>query len=201
MMDRVARPPHVGRNSNVGVLSRVVSCAISSLLQILMAAPSADRLVAACDSGDLPSVIAAVAAGASVNEKGKDPFAPSWPPLAAAVCSHRHDVVVWLLSHGADPNGDGVMWHGARYGTADILQLLVDAGGDVNADGKGAPLLFWALRACVEAKVRVLLAAPSLDLTVTSRGTTPEDFARRYGTPDMAGMIAKMPRRGTLVRV
>ena len=45
-------------------------------------------------------------------------------------------MVVWLLTHGADPNGDRVMWNGAFYRTAATLQLLIDAGGDVNGEGR-----------------------------------------------------------------
>ena len=112
------------------------------------ASPSlADRLAMACYKGDLPSAKAAVADGASVNEKGR---ALGWGvdlPLVPAVDQRHHDVVVWLLSHGADPNGEGVMWYGAWYSTAAILQLLIDAGGDVNrASGiYGGPPLFTAV--------------------------------------------------------
>ena len=81
-----------------------------------MSSPSlADRLATACVNGDLPSARAAVADGASVNEEGD---APGWfdsiPPLEAAVYREQHDVVVWLLSHGADPNRDNVVPVGAQ---------------------------------------------------------------------------------------
>ena len=80
-----------------------------------MSSPLADRLVAACHNGDLPSAKAAVADGASVNEEGE---ALGWfdsiPPLEAAVYREHHDVVVWLLSHGADPNRDNVVPVGAQ---------------------------------------------------------------------------------------
>ena len=110
------------------------------------ASPSlADRLVTACDEGDLPSAKAAVADGASVNEEGRT---PGWRrpvlPLAASVARKHHDVVVWLLSHGADPNGVDVMFYGARNSTTAILQLLIDAGGDVNRKSSGDPPLFAA---------------------------------------------------------
>ena len=41
-------------------------------------------------------------------------------PLTAAVRNKHLPVVVWLQSHGADPNGDGVMWFGALCSTAAI---------------------------------------------------------------------------------
>ena len=134
------------------------------------ASPSlADRLVMACDKGDLPSAKAVVADGASVNEKGKpsDRVLGTWPPLAAAVSNKHHAVVVWLLSHGADPNGEGVMWNCTCNSTAAILQLLIDAGGDVNRESLGKPPLFTAfIGTASEDKVPVLLAQPSLDFTI-----------------------------------
>ena len=74
-------------------------------------------------------------------------------------------MVVWLLSLGADPNGDEVMYYGARGSTADILQPLIDAGGDVNRKSRGEPLLH-AVHGSSEDNVRVLLGQPSLDCTI-----------------------------------
>ena len=153
----------------------------------------ADRLVAACAVGDLPSAKAAVADGASVNGQG---MASGWDPLlpltAAAALRHRHDVVVWLLSHGADPNGDEVMFCGARLSTAAILQLLIDVGGDVNRDCFGLAPLFTAVNGCDSMdKVRVLLAQPSLDFTITYEDKTPEQWARDNYRPAVADMIAQ----------
>ena len=157
------------------------------------ASPSlADRLATACYNGDLPSAKAAVADGASVNEKGKTPGWRFWGlPLAAAVWKQHHDVVVWLLCHGADPNGDVVMFYGAFNSTAAILQLLIDAGGDVNRESGGVPPLSAVPGRNSEDKVRVLLAQPSLDLTITYNGKTPEQHARDCGRPAVAAMIAR----------
>ena len=155
------------------------------------ASPSpADRLATACDNGDLPSAKAAVADGASVNERGP-PGCYTYLPLAIAVRRQHHDVAAWLLSHGADPNGDSVMLHGARYSTVAILQLLIDAGGDVNRYSGGAPPLYWAVAGNSEDRVRVLLAQPSLDLTIKWDGKTPERYARAEGAPALATMIAQ----------
>ena len=64
-----------------------------------------------------------------MNEEGK---VPGLLCTVAQVLLRLHAVVVWLVSHGADPNGVGVMYDGSSNGTAGILQLLIDAGGDVN---------------------------------------------------------------------
>ena len=159
------------------------------------AAPSlADRLTSACVNGDLSSVEAAVADGASVNETGTLPGSvTTLLPLAAAVWYSRHDVVAWLLSHGADPNGDSVMYYGAHDSTAAILQLLIDAGGDVNRKSGSRPPLITAVVGVrdSENRVRVLLGEPSLDFTVNYYGKTPEQYARAKDRPAVADRIAQ----------
>ena len=159
------------------------------------ASPSlADRLAKACCNLDLPAAKAAVADGASVNEKGR--AAPDWVdtelPLTIALRMHKDDVSVWLLSRGADPNADGVMLYGAFRSSTATLQLLIDAGGDVNRDCDGQPPLFWAVQGInKKAKVGVLLAQPSLDLTVKCNDKTPEQCAHDIGKPVLADMIAQ----------
>ena len=158
------------------------------------ASPSpADRLVSACVIGDLPSAKAAVADGASVNEKGAGPgWVSTQLPLTAAASMQHHDVVVWLLSLGADPNGDSVMYYGARCSTAGTLQLLIDAGGDVNRKSAGMPPLISTVDGDNrEDKTLVLLAQPSLDLTIQYAGHTPEQWARAFGWPAVADIIAQ----------
>ena len=152
----------------------------------------ADRLVTACYNGDLSLIKATVADGASVNESGQIPWSGTDLPLRAAVWQKHHDVVVWLLSHGADPNGDCVMYCGAGYSTAAMLQLLIDAGGDVNRESGGQPPLFYAVEGLnSEDNVRVLLAQPALDFTIKWDGKTPEQDARHWGRPAVADMIAQ----------
>ena len=151
-----------------------------------------DRLVTACWNGDLPSAVAAVADGASVNEGGTPPrWREARLPLAAAAYEGHHDVVVWLLSAGADPNGDDVMFFGACYATAGVLQLLLDAGGDVNRECRHVPPLFWAVGGKVTENVGVLLAHAGLDFTVTYKSNTAEQFAHDNRKPAVADVIAQ----------
>ena len=145
----------------------------------------------ACYDGDLRSAKAAVADGASVNKEGTPADWVAAPPLAAAVARKHHDVVVWLLSHGADPNGCAVMFNGVHNSTADILQLLIDAGGDVNRNGGDRPPVFWAVYLDSVDKVRVLLAQPSLDFHNKYGLKTPEEYARANRKPALADMIAQ----------
>ena len=171
-------------------------------------APSlAGRLATACYRGDLPSGKAAVADGASVHEKGKSPgWFATVLPLTAAVATQCRDVVVWLLSSGADPNGDDVMATGAYRSSAGILQLLIDAGGDVNRESSRQPPLFSALdndnsEEYVRVIVRVLLAQPSLDLTVTHHGIAPEQRAHGWGRSALADEITQEVSRDGVVFV
>ena len=151
----------------------------------------AHRLVTACGKGDFRAAEAAIADGASVNEAGT---APHWGgavlPLVTALHSQRDDVVVWLLSRGADPNGDRVMCYGVGCGTAASLQLLIDAGGDVNGESGGWPPLFTAVYGRCE-PVRVLLAQPSLDPAIIHLGRTVEQYAGDVGKPALVDMIAQ----------
>ena len=131
------------------------------------------RLVEACLKGDLLAAQAAVAEGASVI--GTTDGWPGGDPLCVAT---TREVVTWLLSRGADPNLNGAMCLLAGRVTADVLQLLVDAGADVNWRHRRKTALFFAVEAannnrdrgryqtCEDDKdrVRVLVAQPSLEL-------------------------------------
>ena len=114
-------------------------------------------------------------------------------PLVAALTRRHVDVVAWLLSQGADPNGDSVMYYGTDA-TPVALQLLVDAGGDVNRESSGGPPLFHALVCNSEGSVRVLLATASLDFAVLHDYLTPEEFAQDWRRPALAELIAQEVR-------
>ena len=140
------------------------------------------------------SAIVAVADGASVNDKGR---VHSWRepvlPLVAAAMMKHHAVLLWLLTLGADPNGDDVMFYVACKSTPALLQLLIDAGGNVNESSGGSELLFSILRSNAPLEnLRVLLAQPALDLSIKSNwtGNTPEGVARNWNKPDFAELIA-----------
>ena len=171
---------------------------LSSMSALIAASAPANRLATACDSGDIPSAIAAVADGASVNKEG---ITRGWLllPLTAAVRNKDLPVVVWLLSVGADPNGDDVMWYGSIESTAAILQLLIDAGGDVSGESDGVPRLHAAVADNNEGKVRALLAQPSLDLTAICDDQTAEQSARSRCRTALADMIAQEVRETFVV--
>ena len=87
------------------------------------------------------------------------------------------------------------MYRGASHGTSAILQLLIDAGGDVNVESGGQTPLFPAVQFKRPSNVRLLMAQPCLDLAVTFKGNPSESFARDKGRVDLADLIAHEVRR------
>ena len=108
-----------------------------------------------------------------------------------AVSNKRYDIVLWLLSHGANTNGVLEMENVLAVVSSDIMQVLIDVGGDVNQHGGVLPPLFMAVLCDVEANAWVLLAQPSLDLDIANGDRTAEQFARFHGLPALADAIAK----------
>ena len=161
-----------------------------------------DRLSTACYDGEVRLAEAAIRDGASVNAKGHAPEWNSVPvlPLVPAVYRKLARVVVLLLKHGADANGEGVMWTAAYHSTPVILQHLIDVGGDVNwRDSKGLRLILSAMkdpasdadgRARLEGKLRALLAEPALDLTFVHEDKSLEQWVREKGPPVAAALIS-----------
>ena len=167
----------------------------------------------ACHSSDLDAIKAAIGSGASVNEMGQPEEDDSlWltprldTPLGALV-DHWHwqhqvgpvalDAIRLILSLGADPSREV---YGAVYSRSEILQLLIDAGGDVNHKGGSFSLhpIFAAVGAesdgstsgrDIESMVQVLLAQPRLDLAVFSEGNSPDELAQLRNYVRAADMI------------
>ncbi|KAI0528210.1 ankyrin repeat-containing domain protein [Xylaria bambusicola] len=98
--------------------------------------------------GHLRAVQKLVRAGANPNLQDKS----GSTPLAVAVWDARHDVISYLLEHGADPNiaGDGLnhkegpLHRACRDSDFAVAKMLVEHGADVNRDsvsGHGTPLM------------------------------------------------------------
>ena len=171
----------------------------------------------ACQSGSLTAVKKVLSDGANVHELGNDlSYHGPQTPLCAAVRGPtiRLDVVKYLLSVGADPNGDETLPLVATgdFRRPEVLQLLIDAGGNVN--GPESPsLLFLTVSNSgnapdiVENKVRILLAEPSLRLDSVSEkngSKTPEELAhdQEYvGAADLIQLEVRKALSATLYRV
>ena len=116
---------------------------------------SADALTDAAFNGDLDAVRTLVEAGADVNTEGR-----VWNPLHAAIENNQSPVIRYLLNAGADPdfryNGLPALHHvidaemdgyqqtnASVLPSADMIQLLVEAGADIAIEYDGqTPLQF-----------------------------------------------------------
>ena len=139
--------------------------------------------MAAADKGALTAegIAAAVARGVDVNGLRRGEAA-----LHRAVNGSHREAIAALLAAGADANvtdyaGATPTWRCAASGTADVLQLLIDGGGDVNAaDGCGeSPLIALVRRGRGDgaARLAMLLSCPGLHLDAMAEGRTAEGWA------------------------
>jgi ankyrin repeat protein len=139
----------------------------------------------------------AVARGIPVNGRNSE-----WGDTALhnAVRCKRRELVVALLAAGADANAKDndaatlALW-GAAFSTADILQLVIDAGGSVNEqDTYGqTPLIALVMDnyGDVAARLQVLLACTELDLDATYQDMTAEEWAIMEGHVELEKAISE----------
>ncbi len=108
------------------------------------------------------------------------------------------EAVRLVLAHGGNPNaqdcwGKTPVWAAAYDGTPEVLEALLDAGGDVNATRSGVPPLVvlagYGL-GDVRPRLALMLAHPALDLQATYQGKRAEEWARDRGRHDVAVLIA-----------
>ncbi|KAI1123725.1 ankyrin repeat-containing domain protein [Nemania abortiva] len=130
--------------------------------------------------GHLRAVQRLVRAGASLTQKDSI----GYTALGHAVRHHQHEVVLYLLEQGVDPNitggeighGEGPLLRACQNRDYSIAKLLIDYGADVNCDsasGYGTPLMAACLPFShsdedTEKLVQHLLEL-DVDLNITSR--------------------------------
>lgn len=114
------------------------------------------------------------------------PIDPSLAEVIAAVRSRAHGRVAALIKgnpdllRAADPAGSTLLHHAAGFGTIETLQLLVDAGAEINAKNtRGSTPLHWAVPE--EKKVRLLLAHGAAVNAKLADGRTPLYLATFLG--------------------
>ena len=126
-------------------------------------------------------------------EHGADARAIDFAGDTALSCAARGPrdaarVIELLLKHGAKVNGEGgkvpiIQATFARR--ADMIELLIEAGADVNtAEANGWTALHWAAAAPDADLVRLLVARGANVRATDDHGRTPLDVARSYGNEE-----------------
>lgn len=134
-----------------------------------------------------------IAAGADVN-KGVRDRAYIDTPLGEAIWTRDTDSVRTLLEAGANANppGDSYLSLATARGDARVLQMLLEAGADVNAvDGNGDTALLHAARAKNPESLQILLAAGAQVNLTNKKGETALMRAAFVGNvPHVAALLA-----------
>lgn len=151
------------------------------------------ELLAACQKGDLPAAMRAVAAGAQLNCYGPE----GRTPLIHALQAQAFDLVRWLVQEGASVNlaserGYMPVSFSIETGQPEIMAYLLQAGADSNAFGLDAdpPLAVaagkdqvWAMRLLLDAG-----ANPNL-IGYTSWRLPPLARALWRGNPEATNLL------------
>jgi ankyrin repeat protein len=160
-----------------------------------------DAFVASVRDGELPSegvTAAVVTRGIPVN--GGHSGIYDTTALHFSMFSKRSELVVALLAAGADPNvsntnGVTSVWCAAMDSTADILQLVIDGGGNANKPCNNGQTPLIALvrynKGDAAVRLKVLLACPDLDLDAQFLGKTAEEWAAYMSHVELASAIAE----------
>jgi ankyrin repeat protein len=170
-------------------------------------------LLAAASANDLEMARLFVEKGVDVNgATGKGDT-----PLQYAAGAGNLAMVKLLLSKGADVNAatSGTiqvrkgpiglnhltpLMYAAPYGTPELVKMLIDAGAKVNAqDIRGmTPLMLAVASETQNADVARLLVASGCNLKAKSLiGETALDWARKYGDPEVGGLLEKAGGEGS----
>ena len=122
---------------------------------------------------------------------------PAPPPLIEATLVGNVDEVRSRLESGTDPNlvyrTNTALTYAARDGFAEIAQLLIDAGADVNwIDGEGVtPLILASFKGHLD--LVQLLLEHEADVTVRDQwDQTALDYALRRGEEDTIAKLLQM---------
>ncbi len=134
--------------------------------------------------GDLEKLKEFVESGIDVNAKGNDKFHS--PPLVIAAGNGHTDIVVYLISKGADVNayndiGFTALINTARYGVdIRIAEMLIEAGADVNRQSftkGGETALMLAVEYRHNEMVKYLLSKKADVKIMTKFGKKALDYA------------------------
>ena len=136
---------------------------------------------------------------------GIDPNTRSYKgitPLSEAVISDERDVVILLLSRGADVNarnadyGATSLHYAGFSGSFYAAQALLESGADVAIqDNYGRTPLYSAIKGESRMLVRLLLEHGADINAVTKHNLTPLEYALKLDKPDMAEFLLELGAR------
>jgi ankyrin repeat protein len=120
-------------------------------------------------------------------------------PLWAAVLLDRKDVLVKALEDSLVPNveelsPDGItpLAHACHHGQTEIVQLLLDAGADINLRSlHGMTPIMWALTSKDQPLIDLLMARKPYLGGTDDNGRSTVEWATRYDNFDTAREIAR----------
>ncbi|MEO8143581.1 MAG: ankyrin repeat domain-containing protein [Betaproteobacteria bacterium] len=151
-------------------------------------------LMIAAWRGDIPMMSLLVARGADVNKAN----AIGERALLHAAWRGHSNAVRWLLARGAKINSDPMQWSALHYavfaGQAQVAQLLLDNGADINARStNGSSVLMMAVYEGHEPLVRQLLARGADRSVKNDRGDGALEWAFKYQRLGIARLVAAAP--------
>ena len=153
-----------------------------------------DKLLEAVKEGHVDKLKALI-------EKGADPNAKDIlgsPALIGAACAGQTEIVVALLSAGADVNARGALVDSTALicacseGHTETVKALLAASADVDAQNEyGQSALYLAAQGCHTESVKVLLAAGANVNAKTMNGNTALKVAELMGCKEAAQLLKK----------
>jgi ankyrin repeat protein len=175
---------------------RRAHCAVSALAILILAligAAAEARLLAAAEQGSSPAVIAALAEGADVNERGAD----GTTAIMYAAYYGDLDLVNALIEAGADVTlenafGTSAITEAAIIGHTEILRALLAAGADPNFENPEGetPIMAVARTGNIEAAKVLVDAGADINAREDWGGQTAIMWAAARSNADMVRYLA-----------
>jgi ankyrin repeat protein len=160
---------------------------------VLLLEQFGDLLIREAIAGNLRAVRELIAQGADVNSANHKGFTP----LMGAAQWRHEGVVRFLLEHGANVHtleeyeGRNALMYASISGSPKCVQLLLEAGNDVNMKDKyGMTALMMAATTGEMEIVRHLVNGGADINSIDERGLTATDWASKWGRTSIVGFLS-----------